>query len=343
MTRHELTAPLNFGAFNLVPYAWGEAAGWSNDFTGNNISRLVGSVGLRGSIMFSKVMPEVQSRIFNLNGLAHKMIFDGDWSLTESNRDLSSIPQWNELDDNAQERFRERLLVNTFGGTLPPQFDPRNFAVRSGTGSSVTAPYNELVDDLNVIRLGWRHRLQTKDGPPENPRIKDWMTLDLDLSVFPNASRDDFGKSLGLASARYAWNVGDRTSILANSAYDFFDGGMALWNVGVLSQRSTRGSVYTGIRQVKGQGFESRILTASASYSMSDKWISTMGTAFDLAEGLNRGQSFTLTRVGADFLFHLGANFDASKNNAGIAISLEPRFGPFNSQNTQLSNLLGIR
>lgn len=343
MTRHELSAPLNFGPFNLVPYAWGEAAGWSNSFTGDGIDRLVGSVGVRGSIQFSKYMPWVQSRTLGLYGLAHKMAFDLDWSLTESNRALSTIPQWNEFDDNSQERFRQRLLVNTFGGTLPPQFDPRSFAVRSGAGSSVTSPWHELVDDLHVIRLGWRHRLQTKVGPLERLRTKDWMTLDLEMSLFPDANRDNFGETGGLLGARYAWNVGERTSLLANAYYDVFSGGMQLWNFGVLNQRSTRGSLYAGIRQVKGFGFESQILTASASYAMSDKWIGTAGTAYDFSEGRNRGQSFTLTRVGADFLFHLGANFDASKNNAGVAISIEPRIGAFNSQSNQLSNLLGIQ
>lgn len=343
MTRHELSAPLNFGAFNLVPYVWGEAAGWSNSFTGDGIDRLVGSVGLRGSIQFAKYMPWVQSRILGLNGLAHKMVFDADWSLTESNRDLSDIPQWNEFDDNSQERFRQRLLMNTFGGTLPPQFDPRGFAVRSGAGSSVTAPWHELVDDLHVIRLGWRNRWQTKVGPFERQRVKDWMTLDLEASLFPNADRDNFGDTAGLLGARYAWHVGERTSLLANGLFDPFTGGMELWNVGVLNQRSTRGSLYAGLRQVKGQGLDSQILTASASYAMSDKWIGTIGTAYDLAEERNRGQSFTLTRVGADFLFHFGANYDASKNNAGIAVSVEPRIGAGNSQSSQLSNLLRTR
>ncbi len=343
MTRHELSAPLNFGAFNLVPYVWGEAAGWSNSFTGDGIDRLVGSVGLRGSIQFAKYMPWVQSRILGLNGLAHKMVFDADWSLTESNRDLSDIPQWNEFDDNSQERFRQRLLMNTFGGTLPPQFDPRGFAVRSGAGSSVTAPWHELVDDLHVIRLGWRNRWQTKVGPFDRQRVKDWMTFDLEASLFPNADRDNFGDTAGLLGARYAWHVGERTSLLANGLFDPFTGGMELWNVGVLNQRSTRGSLYAGLRQVKGQGLDSQILTASASYAMSDKWIGTIGTAYDLAEERNRGQSFTLTRVGADFLFHFGANYDASKNNAGIAVSVEPRIGAGNSQSSQLSNLLRTR
>lgn len=356
MTRHELSAPLNFGSFNLVPYVWGEAAGWSDSFTGDGIDRIVGSVGLRGSIQFAKYMPWAQSRIFGLNGLAHKMVFDLDWSLTESNRSLNDslgnpiIPQWNEFDDNSQERFRQRLLINTFGGALPlvpgfstSAFDPRSFAVRSGAGSSVTAPWHELVDDLHVIRLGWRNRWQTKVGPLERQQVKDWMTLDLEMSLFPNSTRDNFSQTAGLIGGRYAWHVGERTSLLANGLVDVFSGGMELWNFGVLNQRSTRGSLYAGIRQVNGSGLDSQILTASASYAMSDKWIGTAGTAYDLAERHNRGQSFTLTRVGADFLFHLGANFDASKNNAGIAISVEPRIGAFNSQSTQLSNLLGIR
>ena len=67
-----------------------------------------------------------------------------------------------------------------------------------------------------------------------------------------------------------------------------------------------------------------------------------MGTAYDLAESQNRGQSLTLTRVGADFLLHFGTNIDVSKNNFGLGISVEPRFGTGKSPSTQLSNLLGI-
>jgi hypothetical protein len=195
--------------------------------------------------------------------------------------------------------------------------------------------------------MGWRHRLQTKVGPVDAPRIRDWMTLDLEASYFPNAARDNFGQDFGLLSGRYMWNVGDRTTLFANAFYDTFADAQQLWSVGMLSQRTTRGSVYLGVRQVKGAGLDSQILTASYSYAMSPKWVSTIGTAYDLAENRNRGQSLTLTRVGADFLLHIGANFDQSKNNAGIGISLEPKFFPFSGAsaagmgNPQLGSLMG--
>src|SRR5262249_48718662 len=112
------------------------------------------------------------------------------------------------------------------------------------------------------------------------------------------------------------------------------------WNLGILTQRSERGSLYVGLRQVKGGPIDSEILTASYSYRMSPKWISTFGTAFDLKEGRNVGRSLTVTRVGADFLIHMGANIDTSKGNAGIQLSLEPRFGNKRLTNNNNSPML---
>ena len=343
MTRHELDMPFSLGPVHVVPYALGEAAYWGEDLTGSDIDRFVGSAGVRASLLFWRVFPTVRSDIFNLSGLAHKARWELDYSWTDSSRNLAGIAQYNEFDDNSQERFRERLLTNTFGGVLPAQFAPRFYAVRSGVGRSVTSPYHELIDDQQVLRMALRQRLQTKVGPPDRRRIKDWMTLDLEASYFPNSVDDNFGENFGLIGARYRWNVGDRTSIVAGALYDLFDDSQQLWDVGIISQRSRRGSVYLGLRQVKGGRLDSQILTASASYRMSEKWISTISTAFDVAESQNRGQTLTITRVGADFLIHVGANFDASKNNAGIVVAIEPRIAPLSKSSTILGSLLGPR
>ena len=344
MTRHEVEMPFNLGPLKVAPYAQGEAAFWSDSFTSQSIDRLYGKGGVRASIQFGRVFPQIQSELFNLDGLAHKVVLDADYSYSGSTRKLSEIPQWNEFDDNAQERFRSRFILNTFGGVLPGEFDPRFYALRSGAGSYVTSPYHELVDDQQVLRMGMSHRLQTKVGPPDRQRIKDWMTLDLGLSYFPNSDRDNFGSDLGLFSTRYAWNVGDRTSILAGSLFDFFNNGQQLWHVGVQSQRSLRGSLYVGLRQIAAGPIDSRIVTASYSYALSPKWVSTMSTAYDVGEHRNRGQSFTITRVGEWLLFHVGANYDASKNNPGVMFSIEPRIGGRNSvSSTQLSTLLGTQ
>lgn len=341
-TRHELNVPLHFGPLNVVPYALGEAAYWGENFSGDSVDRLYGSAGVRASIEFWKVFPYVWSDIFNLHGLAHKMVFDADYSFSDATRDLSEIPQFNEFDDNAQEQFRRRFLFNTFGGTLPTVFNPRFYAVRAGVAHNVTAPYHELVAAQQALRLGWRHRLQTKVGPPENLRIKNWMTLDLESSFFPNDARDNFGEPFGLYGARYNWFVGDRTTLTASTYFDTFDNAQQLWSVGVMSQRTTRGSVYAGLRQVKGAGLDSQILTASYNYAMTPKWISSVSTAYDLGQDLNLGQMVSVTRVGADFLIHLAAMHDPNRDNVSFGVSVEPKIGPFRNANTmsQLGMLL---
>ncbi len=368
-TRHELDMPFQLGPVHFTSYALGDETFWGDAYRNidspaavdgrifsatqineGSMNRLYGSLGTRASVEMWRTFPDVHSEDFNLNGLAHKMVFDADYSFSESNQALDTVPQYNEFDDNAQEQFRRRLLVNTYENALPPQFDPRFFAVRSGAGASVTAPYNELVGNMNVLRLGWRHRLQTKVGPLNAPRTKNWMTLDLDTSFFPNPNRDNFGEPFGLYSARYNWFVGDRTTITAGTLFDTFNNPETLWNFGITSQRSTRGSVYIGLRDIQGGPLlHSEILTASYSYVLSPKWISSLGTAYDLAEHQNRGQTLQFTRVGADFLVHFGVLVDPTKNNLGLAIAVEPRFlsfsgngsgGASGSTGTQLGSLL---
>jgi hypothetical protein len=345
MTRQQLDMPLSLGPINVVPHVMGEAAYWGDSFAGDPISRLSLNAGVKSSMEMWRVFPEVQSDIFNLNGLAHKIVFSADYEYTSVSRSLATIAQWNEIDDDAQERFRERLVQNTFGGVLPPQFESRFYAVRTGTALDVTSPDNELIDDQQFLTLGIHQRLQTKVGPPDRQRIRDWMTLDLSATYFPNAGRDDFGAPWGLLTANYAWNISQRTTVVANALYDTFPGAEQLWNVGVMSQRSERGSVYLGLAQVRGDSgvLDSDILTATYSYQMSQKWISTVGTAYDLGEHRNVGQSFTVTRVGLDFLIHVAASYDVSTGNTSFAIAIEPRIGNMSSSMTNLSNLLAGR
>jgi hypothetical protein len=74
---------------------------------------------------------------------------------------------------------------------------------------------------------------------------------------------------------------------------------------------------------------------------MSPKWISTASFAYDLAESEARGTSLTLSRVGLDWILHFGFGLDVSKDNVGVGVSLEPRFGP--PSPTNLAWLLGIQ
>ncbi len=341
MTRHEVDAPFMLGPVNVDPFVIGEAAWWEEGLAADSVDRYLLTAGVRARLSASRVMPFVNSDLLNLRGLAHKHETILEYSHTDASRGISEIPQYNEIDENSQERFRTRYTNQIFPGVIPAEFNPRNYAIRQGAGLWTSVPWHEMADDQQLLRLSFRNRLQTKAGPLNAQRTRDWVVWESGLSYFPDSARDNFGEDIGLIYNNFRWNVSDRTSLLADSMRDVFDNSQDIWSVGVLSQRSTRGSVYLSYRQVDvGSFLDSRIVTGSYSYQMSPKWISTAAYAYDVAENASRGSSVTLSRVGLDWILHLGLGFDFSKDNVGLGISLEPRLGPPTASN--LGYLMGI-
>ncbi len=344
MSRHELAAPVNVGPITLEPFVGGEAAFWEQGFTDASMDRWVASAGLRARMTALKLFPFARSAILGVNGLAHRHDTMLEYSWTDSSRSLNDIPQYNEIDENSQERFRSRYTLPTqiFPGAIPAQFNPRNYALRSGAALWTSAPWHEVADNLQALRISFRDRLQTKAGPVDNPRIRDWMVWDYGATFFPQSDRDNFGEDFGLFYSHYRWNFSDRTSLLTDASFDIFDDAGSTWSVGVLTQRSLRGSLYAGFREVNaGQFLKSQMLVSSYSYQMSPKWISTASFAYDIAESEARGTSLTMSRVGLDWILHFGFGIDVSKDNVGVGVSLEPRFGP--PSPTNLSWLLGLQ
>ena len=326
-TRHELDLPLQAGPVKIVPYALGEFAHWGQNIYGDDVQRLYGQAGVRASIPFWRIDPAVRNDLLNLNGLAHKVVFDAELAFAESDQDLQQLPLYDPLDDDSIEAFRRRLAVTTFGGATPYRFDERSYALRSGLAGWVTSPSTEIADDLAVFRLGMRHRWQTKRGKPGEERIVDWITFDTHATLFPRSDNDNFGNVLGLVDYDLRWHVGDRVTLLSSGYFDFFDDGGKLVSFGGFLNRPERGSIYAGIHFLNGP-IESTILSYSHTYRMNEKWVTTFGASMDISDNNNIGQSLTFTRIGESFLISAGLNVDASRDSLGVHLAIEPRFLP---------------
>ena len=326
-TRHEIDLPVQLGAVKVVPYGLGEFAHWGQDINGDSLQRLYGQAGVRASLPVWHVDPTVQNHLFNVNGLAHKVVFDAEFAVAESDQDLDLLPLYDPLDDDSIEAFRRRYTVTTFGGVVPPQLDERYYAVRSGLGSWVTSPSTEVVGDMMLVRLGMRHRWQTKRGAPGNERTVDWVTLDTHATVFPRPDEDNFGEMLGMVDYDLKWHIGDRVSVLSSGYFDFFDQGGQMVSVGGYLNRPPRGGIYAGIHFMDGP-FKSTVLSYSHTYRMTEKWVMSFGSSYDIADNRNIGQNLSFTRVGESFLVSAGFNVDTSRDSVGIHFAVEPRFLP---------------
>jgi hypothetical protein len=347
-TRHELDLPFQAGVVKVVPYALGELAHWGQDLTQSPLDRAYGQVGIRSSVPMWSADNSVESQLWNVHGLAHKVVFEGEFSYANSSQDMNQLPLYDQIDDDTINQYRRNIPYWDYGaipGQATPlpyttvfgpegKYDPRSYLVRRGMGGWVTGP-TEIAQDLTAFRLAARQRWQTKRGPVGNRRIIDWITLDIDGELFPTTSQN-FGQLMGLWQYDFRWHVGDRTTVLSTADVDFFDGGQQLYTVGALLNRTPRGSFYIGFNEFGGP-IDASVLVGSYTYRMSPKWASSFGTALNL-RGMNIGQNFQLTRIGESFLMTFGFNVDYSRNNVGVTFNLEPRF----LSRTQFASRSGI-
>ena len=328
-TRQEIDFPTQLGPVKVIPYLLGDATYWQEDLTGNDLVRLYGQIGVKASLPVWRVDPGVRSVLWNLNGLAHKVNFDLDAFYADASQDLGELPLFDQLDDDAQEAFRRRFAFDTFGispgGDTPLQFDERYFALRSGLQGLITSPSTEIADDLAIIKLGARQRWQTKRGAPGQERIIDWITLDTQVSLFPDANRDNFGADFGLFDYDFHWHIGDRFSVESDGFFDFFSQGLRTVSIGANLGRPEVGNIFVGFRSIEGP-ISSNILSAALSYRMSDKWGVNAGGQVDFGETGSIGQTVSFVYIGESFLWQFGANFDVSRDNFGLRFGFEPRF-----------------
>ena len=118
----------------------------------------MGQAGVRATLPFWSVNPNIQSSLFNVNGIAHKVLLDVDASWAASNQNFTNLPLYDPIDDDNIEAFNRRFAVNTFNSTsVPAQWDPRYYALRYGLGNSVTSVSPEILGNMTAIRLGIKH------------------------------------------------------------------------------------------------------------------------------------------------------------------------------------------
>lgn len=325
VTRHEIDAPLQLGPVKVVPYALGELAQWGQDLAGNDVGRAFGQAGARGSVLFWAANPNIESELFNVHGLAHKVVFDVDAFASSTNRSFTSLPLYDDIDDNALNRWRRRFMSLDYGGTLPAKFDPRYYLFRSGIQSYVASPTAEIAGNLDAVQLGMRHRWQTKRGPIGNRRIIDLAVLNVGATYFPNPNRDNFGATWGLINYDFNYYLGDRLSFNSDGAFDLFDQGMRTYSVGASLNKPPRVNLYLGFRSFSGP-FTYNTVTLTESYQLSPKWLVTASTSFALNNKGNIGENFTFSRVGEAFITSLAVYVDGGKNNNGVNLMIQPRF-----------------
>src|SRR5262249_33996320 len=100
----ELSIPFTLGPFRVVPYGVLDLTYYTSDLTGNDQGRSYAGGGVRGSIPFTRIYPDVQSDLLNLNGINHKIVLSGNYYNVHSDVPHTQLPQLDRLNDDATDQ-----------------------------------------------------------------------------------------------------------------------------------------------------------------------------------------------------------------------------------------------
>lgn len=341
-TTHEVDVPISLGFMRITPYAQGQLVGWTNQIDYQSMGRAWGAVGGKLNLFAWKAFPEIESELFNVHGIAHKMTFDVDFRSAYSNMPLSRIGLTDNIDDNTYEYVRRYFAMTQYvGALLPLQYDPRYLALRR-TISPITGT-TDIQDTIQTARFEMHQRWQTKRGPEGRRRVSDWINLDVSTTYFPNARRDNFGTPWGQTMYNLEVFLGERTNFVSTGWFENFDivgrpllqsanspysSGINVINAGFQINRPPRGSMYFGYYIINSGVINTSALNASYALWLSPKWYGTVGMSYDFGNRVMLGTAGSLTRIGADYLTTLGLTVDPQRGSYTFGLEVVPRLSP---------------
>ncbi|HZU37625.1 MAG TPA: hypothetical protein VFA18_17020, partial [Gemmataceae bacterium] len=325
-TTNELSLPFAAGPFKLVPYVQGDVTYYTRDLDGNDVARLYGAVGLRASIPFTRLYPDIQSDLLNLDGINHKIVASANLYYSKSSVSFTDLPQFDMLNDPITDQALRDMRASPFLYTNPaigpllasnPLFDPQYYALHQLLDTNI-----DTRDSIDAIELDLRQRWQTKRGYPSSEHIVDWMTLDLSATFFPDHPRANGGVDWALFNYDWTWNIGDRTALVSSGLFEPVENGARVFNIGAFFNRPDRTSFYLGYRQI--DPLQSKTVTAAVSYVFSPKYAMTASSTYDFGTQASLSNALIFTRMGSDFQVSAGITYNAVLNTFGVMFDIIP-------------------
>ena len=321
----DLSLPFYLGPVKVVPYIEADFAYYSEDVNGDSRGRVWGGGGVRASIPFTRLFPDVQSELFNLNGINHKIVLSSNYFYSQTSSPHTLFPQLDRLNDDASDQsvrdvrefgYLSLPLATQIALPTSTLFDPQYYAMRRLLDTNPDA-----LDAMQVLQLDLNQRWQTKRGYPGTEHIVDWMTLDLSMSVFPQPNRDNYGSITGFLEYDWTWNIGDRTTLVSSGLVDPAPDGARVFTLGAFLNRTDRTNFYLGYRQI--DPLDSKAVVAAVTYIFSPKYAMTFTATYDFGAQV-QSDSLVFTRTGTDLRLNLGLTFNSLQQNVGAVFEIIP-------------------
>lgn len=319
--RAELDMPMRWGFAKVVPFVAGTVAyedgrGFRTDIDGGAAGRedniWIGEAGARiFPLPMWKVYPEVESRLWDLDGLRHII------------EPRVTAVGYTESDSVAEQRDILNVGISQRLQTKRGPADKQRTVDWMRLDMDVTWLDSSGDSSAGADRFIWNNpfiplvnRFSRRSGqavlPPQDRR-----------------SSDIFGPRRNYFGADYIWRVSDTTAVLSDMNYDIQSGVVQQLNVGFSRLRWPNLSYYIGSRYLKridnGLGEEgSNAFTFAASYVLDPRYTVVFSQQYDFDYGANIRSEVMLIRRYHRLCYGITFRVDESMDRKAIVFSVWP-------------------
>lgn len=289
-SRQEIGGPLDLGPVRVVPFGVVRGTAWDDSPRSGGVSRAFGMVGIRGSMYLSRTFPDVQSNLFDINGVRHIIKPDMTAWISESNRAPKELFPFDDVVERIVESdgvtigVRQRWQTKRGSGENRRTVDFLTFDAEMGF-------FNDDHDD--AITNGFASYTR-----PEN-----------------SIARNYFNTSL-------IWRINDRTAMISEMNYDVNDGEIDVFNLSMVVERTPRLSYLIGYRYIEESN--SNLLAFDLNYKLSEKHTLAIRELFDLQRGRTLDFTIGIIRKFPRWFGALSFELDDAEDDFGVSFSIWP-------------------
>jgi hypothetical protein len=320
VTRNEIDMPLSAGEWKIVPFAAGtggydDRSGFYTPYAaGESLARPerdsigIGEVGLRAAGEYWRLYPEVESRLWDLNGLRHIV------------RPEISATTYQETDDVFDQHDLVRIGLSQILQTK-----------RGPAGSQRTVDWMTLntefiiVDDAAAVagaptRYVWNN--------PATPLRTVAVPGVFNSDISSARTIEEYGPARTHMAGDYTWRMTDTTALLSDAYYDTENGQIEQYNLGFTHTRYPDLSYYLGTRYLKNvevldeKGSNSVIWAVT--YMLDPRYTVIYAQQYDFDYGTNITSEVTILRKYHRAYCGLTFNVDESLDRRSIMFSIWP-------------------
>jgi hypothetical protein len=289
-SRQEMTFPFDLGAVRLTPFVSVRGTAWDDSPEDGGIGRAFGTYGMSGSMYFWKLLSDVRSTMFDIDGLRHVIKPTVTAWVSQTNRDSEELYPFDETVEGIDE------------------FDGVSVGIRQRF-QTMRGPENA------------RRPVDVFTWDLDAGAFND-LTGGAETNGFVSVTRPETSIARNYVNSSVIWRLNDRTALLSELNYDMNDGEVDVFNLSLAVERPPRFSYLVGYRLIEET--DSELLGVDMNYRLTEKHTLAIREQFDLREGRTLDFTVALIRRFPRWFGAVSFALDEAEDDFGVSLSVWP-------------------